>query len=134
MKWEQVSSANNGITVSRQPGVLLPREVTFRMRVPDGWTVLYLEMKGENEWAKHDTLFVPDGKGSWNLEPGKDRWVLVREDVDGTRIRRILRFWVPEGWIILDKRFSTDGTDRPYFIMTYEPDEGHEWQLDTDIL
>ncbi len=119
-------------SINYKSAVLVPREGTYRIRVPDGWLVRYRYFGGKWMTANCITYF-PDKGAEWDTENIK--WELIEDRGCPNEVQLTYRMKVTGGWIVRDDyKTIQQGVDGKInhlnLSMTFVPDKEHVWEID----
>lgn len=122
MKWECVMIIDHGI--------MRNRERLYRLKVPQGWIVRYIDYTGRKGPVRHATVYIP-GNEEWDIrsKPLELKEIIRRKSPDYKELT--YRYQLPEGWLVMDC-FYPAGNEQSHISLTYIPDLEHQWTEQTE--
>lgn len=123
--WNHISHQSTGLVFGH-------KEVTFLKRVPGGWLVRVLFIKGRRH-TRSGIIFCPDPVPIWKEGAIEIEWEHIRTESNPNRKSHLHRLKTPQGWIVkefLTTRQVSTGEGTTGLSLAYIPDPGHEWTME----
>ncbi len=123
--WDHISHQSAGLVFGH-------KEETFLKKVPGGWLVRALFIKGRRH-TRSGIIFCPDPETVWREGTIAIKWEHIKTESNPNRKHHLHRLKTPIGWIVkefLTTRQVSTGEGSTGLSLTYIPDPGHEWTIE----